>query len=146
MARYGVLVARGNKKQRERAVAADALTVLVCRGGDCGSRTKHPDVDHVGLLREMKETVAGSARVVPSKCLDACEHSNVVVVVPGARDSEPVWTGGVNDRELNTALCEFVRSGGPGVAELPIEVELQQFRPSRRNCQELDVERSMPGS
>ncbi|WP_092666933.1 hypothetical protein [Agrococcus carbonis] len=138
-------MAPSNKKQRDRGVDADALTVVVCRGGDCGSRAKHPDVDHVGLLRQMRDRIGGSARVAPSKCLEACEHSNVVVVVPGARDGEQVWVGGVNDRELNTALSDFVRAGGPGVAMLPIELELQQFRASRRSRQELDVERSTTG-
>lgn len=137
-------MARAKKKQRERDgnADADALTVVVCRGGDCGSRAKHPDVDHVGLLRETRDTLAGAARVVPSRCLDACEHSNVVVVVPAGDDGEEVWIGDVNDHGVNAALTEFVRSGGPGAAELPIELELRQFRPTRRNRQELDVERS----
>ncbi len=121
--------------------------MVVCRGGDCGSRVKHPGVDHVALLRETKELVAGAARVLPSKCLDACEYSNVVVVVPGAQalESEQVWVSDVNDSDVNTALCEYVRSGGPGAADVPIEVELRQFHPSRRSRQELNVERSTRG-
>lgn len=142
---YGVVMTRARNKRRQRAADGHALTVVVCRGGDCGSRAKHPGVDHVGLLRETRELVGRSAQVAPSKCLDACEHSNVVVVVPAAAASEgePVWIGDVNDSDVNAALCEYVRSGGPGIADLPIELELRQFRATRRNRDELDVETSI---
>ena len=145
---YRVVMARARDKRRQRAVDAQAPTVVVCRGGDCGSRAKHPGVDHVGLLRETRELVAGAAQVVPSRCLDACEHSNVVVVVPAAAapEGEPVWVGDVNDSDVNAALCEYVRAGGPGVADLPIELELRRFRATRRNREELDAERSAPGA
>lgn len=140
-------MAGASKKRRERAASAPSLTLVVCRGGDCGSRAKHPDVDHVGLLARMKDAAGGAARVVPSKCLDACEHSNVVVVVPddGARGGEPVWVGEVNEPDVNTAICEFARAGGPGSAPMPIEVELQQFHPSRRNRHELETELERSG-
>lgn len=126
------------KRRREQAAAAAGTTVVVCRGGDCGSRAKHPDIDHVGLLREARERLEGVARVLPSACLDACERSNVVVVVPP--DEEPVWIGEVLDADTNAAVCSFVRDGGPSAAAEPIEVELRAFRPTRRNWQELEHE------
>ena len=87
------------------AAAASALDsenalVIVCRGGDCGSRRKHPAVDHAAQLTTIRTRVGGAAEVLVSKCLDACEHSNVIVVVPGQEDrtrgAEPVWLGEVN--------------------------------------------------
>jgi len=134
------------QRRRPRAAAADdRQVVVVCRGGDCGNRTKHPGFDHLGQLRRLRDEVdARSARVVSSTCLDACEHSNVVVVVPGtpglARGGAAVWLGEVLDEATTAELVDWVRAGGPGVASEPVLVDLRTFRPSRLNRHELEEE------
>jgi predicted metal-binding protein len=57
-------------------------TVTVCRGCCCGTRKKHPDVDHRAQLDELRASVKDVARVRTSDCLDDCKRSNVMVVSP----------------------------------------------------------------
>jgi len=140
-------VARRRAKP-ERAPEREPTTVVVCRGGDCGSRRKHPDVDHGAQLTAFRDGTAGSARVIPSKCLDACEHSNVVVVLPseagGAAGATPVWIGEVNDTAVTNDIVEWVNAGGPGVAPDPTLVSIQEFRPTRLSRSELQPGHALP--
>ncbi|SDU83571.1 hypothetical protein SAMN04488544_0706 [Microlunatus sagamiharensis] len=137
-----------SRRQRRRTPASDVddrQVVVVCRGGDCGNRTKHPGFDHRAQLRRLRDEVdPGSTRVVSSTCLDACDHSNVVVVVPGTsgleRGGAAVWVGEVLDEATTAALVDWVGAGGPGVATEPVLVDLRAFRPSRLNRHELEEE------
>lgn len=135
------------KKRRGRPGGSEQpdsgrLTVVVCRGGDCGSRRKHPDTDHQAQLSALRELAGADARVLVSKCLDACEHSNVVVVTPGAEGLDqagtPVWIGAVNDEDATADTIRWVREGGPGVSEPPVLVELNRFVPTRASRRTLD--------
>jgi (2Fe-2S) ferredoxin len=114
---------------------------VVCRGGDCGNRTKHPDLDHAAQLRGIRIDLDGTADVVSSSCLDACEHSNVVVVLPGrdgrAAGIDPVWIGRANDPDTTADIISWVADGGPGAAAEPTLVAISSFRPSRLNRHEL---------
>jgi hypothetical protein len=116
---------------------------VVCRGGDCGSQQKHPGTDHRGQLQRFREALGRD--LVVSRCLDACEHSNVVVAVPGTSreraGAEPVWIGEVLDQESTEDILEWIRAGGPDdPAEQPTLVQIKQFPPTRRNRHELDTE------
>lgn len=120
------------------AAAASALDsenalVIVCRGGDCGSRRKHPAVDHAAQLTTIRTRVGGAAEVLVSKCLDACEHSNVIVVVPGQEDrtrgAEPVWLGEVNDPDVTADLIDWVTSPTPWSVQPPTLVDIHTFTP-----------------
>ena len=130
-----------NKRQRGPTSCTRPL-VVVCRGGDCGNRTKHPGFDHVGQLRELRTSLQPAADVVTSSCLDACDSSNVIVVVPGqpARTAggEPAWIGQANDLDTTRDIVDWVAAGGPALAEEPPMVAINQFRPSRLNRHELD--------
>ena len=44
------VMAKQRSKRPKPSVPPEELTVVVCRGGDCGSRRKHPDVDHGAQL------------------------------------------------------------------------------------------------
>ncbi|MFJ6113230.1 hypothetical protein ACIQC8_03845 [Agrococcus sediminis] len=125
----------------------ERVTVVVCRGGDCGSRRKHHGVDHSAQLQALRSRIDG-ADVVPSKCLDACERSNVVVVMPGDEGAEagatPVWIGEVLDDAVTDDIVEWVNAGGPGVAAPPALVEIQEFRPTRQSRQELQPGHALP--
>jgi (2Fe-2S) ferredoxin len=134
-----------NKRKNRPAAGLfeqDQTIVVVCRGGDCGSRRKHPEVDYVGQLRRMREGLDGAALVVTSKCLDACEHSNVVVIVPGAEaretDPTPVWLGTVNDEDTTEGVVEWVSAGGPATAPTSVAVHLARFTPTRLSRHELE--------
>jgi hypothetical protein len=112
-----------------------SVTVTACRDCCCGTRRKHPEVDHDGQLSRLREGVAGFGRVVVSECLLACERSNVLVVTParGARDggARSVWLSAVLTDEQTQAVVDWVRSGGPGRAPVPSELEpLVGERPS----------------
>jgi hypothetical protein len=143
-------MARRGKRSAAGPAAADPeqLTVVVCRGGDCGSRRKQPGLDHGAQLAAIRAGVQGAAAVVPSKCLDACAHSNVIVVMPGAEGieagAEPVWVGEANDMTVTEDLIAWVRRGGPGVAPEPTLVEIQAFRPTRQSRQELAPGHALP--
>lgn len=112
-----------------------ACVVRVCRGGDCGSKAKHPGTDHRAQLAQITDQLAQHAKVMVTKCLDACEHSNVIVVTPNPAhtdDADPVWLGQMNDATATADLIDWVRCGGPDRAEMPVGVELASFSPSRR--------------
>lgn len=137
-------MARRKRNRRDpKGTGAPTPTVVVCRGGDCGSRQKHPGTDHRGQLQRFREVLGRD--LVVSRCLDACEHSNVVVAVPstpGERaGAEPVWIGEVLDQESVEDILEWVRAGAPDdPAEQPTLVQIKQFPPTRRNRHELDAE------
>lgn len=91
----------------------------------------------------MRAGIGDAGRVRVADCLDACEHSNVVVVGPspdarraGAR---PVWLLGVLDPATVADIVTWVLDGGPGVADPPLIVDLRAFTPGRR------VRRPLPG-
>ena len=107
-----------------------SCTVSVCRDCCCGTRRKHPHVDHDALLQRLVSGTQGRARVAVSTCLLACQSSNVVVVAPGRRGREaggrPVWFQQVLDDSAVDAIAEWVHRGGPGLAALP-----EHLRPLR---------------
>ncbi|KOV78492.1 hypothetical protein [Nocardia sp. NRRL S-836] len=98
--------------------------ITVCRGCCCGTARKHPDVDHDHQLAVLRSRLGRAVRV--ADCLDACEVSNVVVVVPGpaarAAGARPVWVGSVLADEAVDGVVEWVEAGGPGSAAAPPEV------------------------
>lgn len=111
--------------------------VLVCRGGDCGSARKHPGIDHRAQLERIRTALRDGTRVVPTACLDACDHSNVIVAVPGGdADAEPVWIGEVNDDAATERLLEWHAQFAAHGADAPPPFDA--FQPSRAQRRELD--------
>ncbi|GAA1899501.1 hypothetical protein LX12_002047 [Williamsia serinedens] len=108
-------------------------TVTVCRGCCCGTRKKHPDVDHDAQLDVLRESVRDVARVRTSDCLDDCKRSNVVVVSPSragrAEGGRPVWLQKVLTASAIDAIGEWIRAGGPGVVTTPPDVGRHVYRP-----------------
>ncbi|GAA2747039.1 hypothetical protein GCM10009868_34870 [Terrabacter aerolatus] len=114
--------------------SARTCIVRACRDCCCGTERKHPGVDHDGLLDRLQAGTRGSARVLRSACLLACEESNVVVVTPSTEGRQaggrPVWVRGVLDDASVDAVTGWVTEGGPGVAPLPSELDDRVFAPS----------------
>jgi (2Fe-2S) ferredoxin len=107
----------------------------VCRGCCCGT-AKVPGVDHAAQLAQLKAELGMIAQVRAVNCLDACEQANVIVVQPSpegrAAGGRPVWLGLVNDPDATADIAQWVRSGGPGLADPPEILDLYEFGPSRR--------------
>lgn len=120
----------------KRSGVSGQPAIIVCRGCCCGTRAKHPSVDHPGQLHQLRDQAAEVAQIRTSRCLDACEQSNLVVVAPStagrAAGAQAVWLQHVLDDEAITDIATWVRDGGPGVAEPPSTLELYLFKPSRR--------------
>lgn len=125
------------RPRKESAAAAPApVTVTVCRGCCCGTERRHPEVDHAAQLVRLKEGIGAAGRVRAVPCLDACDHSNVVVVSPSAEGraagGRPVWLGWVLADDMLDEITDWVKAGGPGVADSPGTLDLQEFAVSRR--------------
>ena len=133
----------------DRPLAPQRPVVVVCRGGDCGSQLKHPGAGHATQLRRLRDEIhRESASVTISKCLDACDFSNVIVVVPGeegrAVGAEPVWVGGVLGQDATTDIIAWVNQDDLE-SEPPIVVQINQFRPTRLSRRELSDPQTLPG-
>ncbi|WP_194421560.1 (2Fe-2S) ferredoxin domain-containing protein [Microbacterium abyssi] len=131
------------KQRRSQATNQDQMIVVVCRGGDCGSRRKHPDTDHAAQLREIRNAAGTNTAVTVSRCLDACEHSNVVVIIPDAdgrnAGESPVWVGEANDAEVTAEILKTM-AGPSDLTGVPALVNIHTFHPTRQNRRELDEE------
>jgi hypothetical protein len=120
------------------SIGRDTCTLTVCRDCCCGSRDKHPGVDHDGQLTALADLAAGAHRVRVSECLSVCERSNVVVVQPSPvarrRGARPVYLGEILDDESVAAIGAWLAAGGPGVAPMPARLHGHLFpapRPAR---------------
>lgn len=106
--------------------------VTVCRGCCCGTAKKRPDVDHDARLEALRDLLGEHATMRVTDCLGPCERSDVVVVSP-TRDARragarPVWLGQLNGRHESAAINDWIRAGGPGVADLPESLRRARFR------------------
>lgn len=136
---------RHPRKPKSAPPTTDGVVAVVCRGGDCGSRLKHPDIDHRRQLEILRAAaVEGGGHVVASRCLDACDHSNVVVVIPASQElgngETAVWIGQCNNNLSTEEITAWIARGGPGATPKPVSVEVQRFHPSRANRHELEEE------
>lgn len=83
-------------------------------------------MDHGAIAETLRREVGGSAEVVATECLWACDLSNVVVVNPSpagrAAGAKPAWVTHVNTVERARLVVGWVRDGGPGLASPPDEL------------------------
>lgn len=114
----------------------DKPTVTVCRGCCCGTVKKHPTIDHDARLANLRNLVEGIGNLRTSDCLGPCERSNVVVVSPSGRGrragGRPTWLGRVLDARAETAIFNWLRDGGPGLAQTPEALARYRFRPAAK--------------
>lgn len=104
------------------------FTLLLCRACCCGTREKHPELDHEAQARALQAAAeAGGGRLVISRCLNACERSNVAVLRSGA---QTWWLGRLLRHARTEALCAWLREGGPDAGPLPAGLALCLFTPS----------------
>lgn len=104
--------------------------VLLCRGCCCGTRAKHPKVDHDDqerLLEAAADAMPGvTLRVV--ECLDECDRSNVAVLRRNGRPprERDTWLGGLLTERATTALSDWIADGANG--PLPDALSGLRFR------------------
>ena len=113
------------------AIMKRRLTVTICRGCCCGSTTKHPDIDHDAHAQRIRESVRasglGTAKIV--KCLDECEHSDVILIRrTSGRDTEFFWLGPLN----HPADVETLAAWLEGPPDEPLPVGLRRLRFTKR--------------
>jgi hypothetical protein len=106
------------------------LSIVVCRDCCCGNLRKHPEFDHDAQLAEIRAAMEGRGKVRTSTCLDACEHSNVVVISErhGLKQKN-TWLAGILGPELTRLLADWLRAGGP----LPDALARLRFSPRLRS-------------
>ena len=112
-------------------------TVTVCRGCCCGTSKKHPDTDHEAQLSVLRGLMREIADLRITDCLGPCERSNVLVVSPSQdghrRGGRSTWLGYVFNEDASSTIAEWVRGGGPGLADLPRSLRRYRFeRPRKR--------------
>lgn len=130
-------MSRKQDKRRPTGPNPDGPLISVCRGCCCGTRAKHPETDHPGQLAALRAALTDTAvRLRITDCLDACDHSNVVIVSPSAAGrragGRPVWLGEILDLDPIDEISAWASAGGPGLADLPGTLDLHAFSPSRR--------------
>jgi (2Fe-2S) ferredoxin len=106
--------------------------VTVCRGCCCGTTKKHPRIDHADLHERLRRAIAGTANLRVTDCLGFCQRSNVIVVSPARharRFGRPTWFGYVLDSGVIAHIGDWVRHGGPGLADHHDELDLHTFTP-----------------
>ena len=112
-------------------------TILVCRDCCCGNARKHPEVDHDDHLERLEQVAReiGSARLLVTRCLDVCSHSNVVVVRTRAGEKQQsLWFGEILSRRRIEALCAWLRAGGLRTGTpLPATLAFAAFPPSEES-------------
>ena len=107
-----------------------ALTLVICRDCCCGTVGKHPDFDHALQLRQIKLTATEiDAKVRVSRCLDECQHSNVIVVHRKAQKRESIWLGGVLSARATEALTQWISINCDG--EVPQSLHKHVFTPKK---------------
>lgn len=74
----------------------------------------------------------GGARVLVTRCLDACSHSNVVVVRTRVGEQQrTLWLGDILSRKRLEALCGWLRGGGlRSEKPLPATLAFAAFLPT----------------
>lgn len=78
----------------------------VCRGCCCGTRKKHPGVDHKGLEKQLRKGAkALGARYEVTDCLGPCGQGNVVVARTGGTVR---WFRKVNAEDLNEGVLSLL--------------------------------------
>ena len=130
------LPARSSTTSRPARRADSRTSVLVCRGCCCGTMAKHPDVDHARHLTRLRGAVDSvpGATLWTVDCLDACEHSNVVVVrVNGSKR----WFGEMLADHDVDALADWLSSNGH--EELPPELSSHVFDPESAPAVPVDM-------
>ena len=85
--------------------------VWVCRGCCCGTRKKHPGVDHKALERAARAGAeAAGVRYEVTDCLGPCGQGNIIVVRTGGTTR---WFRRMLDVESTVALLDAVATDAP---------------------------------
>ncbi|MEV0894614.1 hypothetical protein [Promicromonospora sp. NPDC050262] len=109
----------------ERLAESPGLTACsLCAGETLGDLDPLPG----GQLARLRILQAkGVARLTLSECLDECNRGDVVVARPTAAGrasgARPVWFQRLAGDRVTDALGAWLGGGGPGLAQLPAELD-----------------------
>lgn len=105
---------KGRRRAERDGARAKKDKVWVCRGCCCGTKKKHPGVDHVGLERQLRAGAqAAGARYEVTGCLGPCGQGNVVVVRSEGRLR---WFRKVNSTDVADAVLSVLTDDDPPAA------------------------------
>jgi len=94
------------------------LSVVVCRGGRCGS-AKHPDFDHDAQLASLRTAAElGGGTTSETECLALCSASNVVVVRNG---EDRVFLGRAANLDATNAIASWLANAAPSPLPEPVK-------------------------
>ncbi len=112
------------KVNKDPVLKAKAGKVWVCRGCCCGTRRKHPGVDHKQLEKDLRAG-AGQAglRYEVTDCLGPCGQGNIVVTRTEGRIR---WYRRMNDHGATAVLVRSL--GNPSGAGVPAELDRHLMR------------------
>ena len=92
----------------------------VCRGCCCGTKRKHPGVDHKKLERALRAGArAAGMRYAVTDCLGPCGQGNIVVTRTSGRIR---WFRRMNDESVTEVLVDSL--GG----DVPVELDRHLMR------------------
>ena len=104
--------------------------VWVCRGCCCGTRAKHPGVDHAALERRLREGASRAGyRYEVTDCLGPCGQGNVVVVRSAGRVR---WFRRMNAELPTEALVDAL---GDALADGDVPAALDRHRLPKKDGQ-----------
>ncbi len=123
-----VPVAKTTSSKGAKADRPKKDKVWVCRGCCCGTRNKHPGIDHRELEKNARRGAErAGVKYEVTKCLGPCGQGNVVVVRTGGVVR---WFRRMNDVPSTVALLEHVATGR-GLPEL-LDRKLMRSRTGKK--------------
>ena len=115
---------------------ARGCSVVQCRGCCCGKRRDRPAKGAQIALDLLRELLPEDSTFALSGCLGPCEEADVIVVRPSREGwidgGRAEWFGRMCDEERVRQLAAYIVAGGPGRAEIPIELWSHRISPGRK--------------
>jgi (2Fe-2S) ferredoxin len=98
------------------------VCVLLCRDCCCGTERKHPEIDHDAQEQLLRTAAAAaSGKLIRTRCLGVCEHSNVVVVKTAGQTH---WFGDTLSPNQTAAVAALV--GGQAAPPTALRFRVSQ--------------------
>lgn len=117
---------------------ARGCSIVQCRGCCCGRRRGRPAKGAQIALDLLRKLLPEDSIFALSGCLGPCEEADVIVVRPSREGwlegGRAEWFGRMRDEERVRQLAAYIAAGGPGLAELPIQLVPHRIPPGRKGA------------